>query len=810
MKKHLLLFVPLAASNFLIAAADILPLRYLGALLLLAFLPGMAFLKAGFPWPERIVFAFGFSYAFSLVSALFAHYLPGKMSALVLLLACDAAALSVWFLVKVPGTSKSARHLREVERFSRLDWVLLILLVSAAFFFRLASLGYSEFQGDEALAMLRAAQAIEGREDALFVHGKGPAEVLLPASLWLLAGRIDEFGARLPFALVSALGVFAFWLLGRRMLGGVAGWGAGFLLAINGYFVGFGRVVQYQSLVFLMMGLALLCYYRFYAEGADRCQLLGALFAAVGLLAHYDMALVLPALLFLYVAGLRRWGMRPWHFFASLALGATIVGSFYLPFWRDRQAQVTYRYLAEVRLGAGPTNNLHFFFLQSAVYNSIYYIVVAAFLPLIALARRLCSFRGGLHLWLPAFFIALGLAAFMPSWWVALPLAFLFAALFFALENSVWWKAGLLVFAVPFFFYIFVVERPLTHVYTFLPGAALLAGVGLGDMRGAWPDRGKFALASLAAAFYFLCGGYLYLVFIRPEPEYIWTYPIHRSPLYPLLSDVGAQLIAPLPPAAFFGFPYRAGWSTIGLLYEEGLLRGDYGSNEEGEITAWYVPGALRSYCTEPEYYIIADRVRDERLGRPDALALGYVPAGAVTVGEHVRLRLYRHPKVPGTSEVPGTYPAERSLARAPAEIVQRPQPSYPAQAELGDKIRLLGYDLNSDRAEPGGTLILTLYWEALSPMEIDYSVFIHIESNRIWGQYDGLPLCGFYRTSDWRPGDVVIERYRIPVSPQIPPGSYPLLVGMYSLADGRRLPVSESRGGEVEDSIFLQEVTVK
>ena len=135
--------------------------------------------------------------------------------------------------------------------------------------------------------------------------------------------------------------------------------------------------------------------------------------------------------------------------------------------------------------------------------------------------------------------------------------------------------------------------------------------------------------------------------------------------------------------------------------------------------------------------------------------------------------------------------------------------PSHPLRVEMGHRVLLLGYDLDSEVAGPGRELSLTLYWKALAPMEVDYKVFIHLEKGRIWGQYDGLPLCGFYRTSDWRPGDVIVERYRIPIAPETPPGTYPLLVGMYNPADGKRLEIFDENGNLLGDSFTLGVIAV-
>ena len=123
---------------------------------------------------------------------------------------------------------------------------------------RLGNLGYAEFHGDEARAVLRAAAVIQGYDDVLLLHKKGPAEILLPSATFALAGRVTETTARLPFALAGLTALVAVYLLGRRMFGPLAGWAAAMLLAVDGYAVAFSRIVQYQSIVILTAALVVL------------------------------------------------------------------------------------------------------------------------------------------------------------------------------------------------------------------------------------------------------------------------------------------------------------------------------------------------------------------------------------------------------------------------------------------------------------------------------------------------------------------------------------------------------------------------
>ncbi|NIV36560.1 MAG: hypothetical protein GWN58_46140 [Anaerolineae bacterium] len=137
---------------------------------------------------------------------------------------------------------------------------------------------------------------------------------------------------------------------------------------------------------------------------------------------------------------------------------------------------------------------------------------------------------------------------------------------------------------------------------------------------------------------------------------------------------------------------------------------------------------------------------------------------------------------------------------------------TYPVVATLGNCIRFLGYDLEPDSVMPGEAVSLTLHWQALCPLEQNYSVFTHVlgPSDEILGQQDGIPQGGTYPTTLWEPGEVIADPYSIAVGPHVPPGSYRLEVGMYRPETGVRLPVTDVHGQLVpEERILLSEVNV-
>ncbi|MFN2226729.1 MAG: hypothetical protein ACK2UY_10485 [Anaerolineae bacterium] len=136
----------------------------------------------------------------------------------------------------------------------------------------------------------------------------------------------------------------------------------------------------------------------------------------------------------------------------------------------------------------------------------------------------------------------------------------------------------------------------------------------------------------------------------------------------------------------------------------------------------------------------------------------------------------------------------------------------HPLRADLGGRVRLLGYSLGAEQVAPGGTLLLTLYWQALAPMEERYTVFTHLldAGGQIQAQMDGEPQAGGLPTDRWSMGQIVQDNYALEVSPQAQPGPHLLEVGMYLLATMDRLPVQDpDSGADLGDRVVLGTVEV-
>jgi hypothetical protein len=136
----------------------------------------------------------------------------------------------------------------------------------------------------------------------------------------------------------------------------------------------------------------------------------------------------------------------------------------------------------------------------------------------------------------------------------------------------------------------------------------------------------------------------------------------------------------------------------------------------------------------------------------------------------------------------------------------------HPMRIDLGNQIRLLGYTLSTDQVAQGETLLLTLYWQALTSVPERYTVFTHLldGSDRIVAQVDSEPQGGGLPTDRWSAGQIVQDNYALAVDPGASAGPHVIEVGMYLLRTLERLPVQDAdSGAPLGDRVLLGIVEV-
>ena len=137
------------------------------------------------------------------------------------------------------------------------------------------------------------------------------------------------------------------------------------------------------------------------------------------------------------------------------------------------------------------------------------------------------------------------------------------------------------------------------------------------------------------------------------------------------------------------------------------------------------------------------------------------------------------------------------------------PKTQFPQAATFGNEIDLLGYDLSIDGP---GEYNLHLVWQALKQPANDYTVFIHVldldGTCCVW-QDDSWPQQGDSPTSDWLPGEVVVDNYAITLPEEKPVGSYALEIGLYLAENGQRLLVEVPRLPP-KDALLLRPLVIE
>ncbi len=777
---------------------------------------------------ERLLLSIGSGYGVLVTWVLLVHYLPFPFvpgfSTLMI-----AVLVPPLFLLSRRAPSGYPRPV------PRSIWLQVGAVVLLGALLRLPDIGYAEVQGDEATIMLKAASALQGRTDAIFIHKKGPAEILIAAGFYALEDRANEVLVRLPFAFATLAGLAVVYMLGRSMFSPAAGLIAGLLLGLNGFFIGFARIVQYQSIVFLMSALAIWCAWRLmrgtdpepsFDRGSEPAASawigLGAFFVSVGLMAHYDTIFALPPIAWLIW---RRWraaggGGRRFDIGVAIARadlcrlawaaqGSTVLlAIFFVPLALHPYFQsTTLDYLVSTRLGGDGEDGLfHNTFLNSATlatfYTSTWLMLGVSLLLLFELGRRLAvSPRRALGAVLGlAITTGFAIALLRPEWtqWGGINVTFPF--LLAVAAGGLWlarsddgWSATWLWFILPLAVYVGLVKSPRTHFHVTFPAWMLIASLPAAawwrlpgaDLVTARRGARRLSLGIVGAVLYLFFAAYAWWTFVQNDVEYRRDYPSGTPP--------GQWVALPdLPSSGWFGFPYRAGWKTIGVMYGQGLLHGDYHSNEEEWVTNWYTRGQPR--CEDrPRYLFLAENVQDERPVPADPAGNGYVLVAEVTLEGRPRIAVWQREDL---AAIDTQLPPPASGGPVPRFAIEDAEPLFDdamsssrfdtwlpythdlelatarPKVDFGGQVRLLAVKTEPPVLSgivPGERVIVTLLWEALAPMDKDYSVFLHLETEgvRMLAQNDGAPAalgpkgsCGeSYPMTGWAEGERIVER---------------------------------------------------
>lgn len=129
----------------------------------------------------------------------------------------------------------------------------------------------------------------------------------------------------------------------------------------------------------------------------------------------------------------------------------------------------------------------------------------------------------------------------------------------------------------------------------------------------------------------------------------------------------------------------------------------------------------------------------------------------------------------------------------------------------LGDDAALQGWQFrDSVQVSRCQTVTLETLWSVEARQTFDYSLTVTLAdvsgvgAARSDGDPAGLPM------SQWQPGQLYLDRRGLTIPCDLPPGEYPLLVGLYDYRDDRSLPVTTADGASQPGLIYLTTLFVE
>jgi hypothetical protein len=139
------------------------------------------------------------------------------------------------------------------------------------------------------------------------------------------------------------------------------------------------------------------------------------------------------------------------------------------------------------------------------------------------------------------------------------------------------------------------------------------------------------------------------------------------------------------------------------------------------------------------------------------------------------------------------------------------PEP-VPPVAQLGDAVQLADRSLVTPTAAPGEEVSVTLTWQVTAPPgPALLNAFVHVgdPTQPPLAQHDGPVMAGAYPAAVWEAGEVFSETITLTLPADLPPGDYPVQLGLYDFATGTRLPVTMDGQRQPTDTVPIGRLTV-
>lgn len=643
--------------------------------------------------------------------------------------------------------------------------ILLVLVLAAVVRFRL--IDAQSLWHDEGNSYVQATRSFSA------IAENAARDIHPPGYYWLLAiwrGLMgeSEFALRSLSAFASLLSVAFTYAIGRQLFGSIAGLTAAIFVTLNTFSIYYAQEARMYALLTLWGVMSMWAFVGFIKTGGWRFALLLALVNAAGLYTQYAFPFVMLAQGVLFVL---------WSVYTTAREG----------------------------LKPLPTITRHTLL--------IYLLYIIANLLTIALYS-------------PWMFTAWEQVTTWPNTGEAIPFSEALATIlgYFAFGIT---SAGGLTIAVVFFLLFGLVVRPmhsqrhtLTHsqVGNTLPvwWQMLVPVIWIIVTIGAFLALGLFREANLK---FLLPAQIAFALWMGRGVSVLWHFPVEARRLPQMIADYVPKT------AALFGvfIIMTQLWEGLAPLYHaEAYQRDDYRAIVEVIESDSHADDAIILNAPNQQevfsYYYTGETAvypLPRGLGGDDAAALAETRQ-IITQHERIFAVLWgtaeRDPNniVENTLdaeayEVDSTWYGDVRLVRytAPVDFTD----FIASGVQFGNHITLERHALSAAQVQPGDVLQLQLEWQTNTRIDQQYKVFVQLldENGFLVAQRDAEPAGGAAPTTTWEPGATIIDRHALLIPPDLLPGDYTLITGLYDMnAPLERLPVNEG------DALMLAEIVVR
>lgn len=135
-----------------------------------------------------------------------------------------------------------------------------------------------------------------------------------------------------------------------------------------------------------------------------------------------------------------------------------------------------------------------------------------------------------------------------------------------------------------------------------------------------------------------------------------------------------------------------------------------------------------------------------------------------------------------------------------------------PLDQNFNDLMRLVGYEYNSRVLHPGDVLAVTLYWQAIAPMERDYEMAVGVcddpcpdwMGSRVTAVTPHMPP-----TSTLTPGQIISNNMLLSLPGDLPPGVYLIHVALIDPVTKEPQNVLAADGHILDDRLLLAQIRI-